>query len=253
MFRRLSLVLAVLSPLLFASSTQITPEAPIRRRVFTAPSQFQYTFFHLMRSGEMSFVTERPSAGDPNLFLCVPAAFTQLKSGTVDGLTIVGGQVIEKEINPTLNGIAYRGQNGWEILSTAAGERGEQVLKQFQNKTLSPSTLFQQVLLIHNNKVVKHPSTDKHFRRAMCLMPGGRVVISESHIPMTYNKFARDLLALNVEYAIYLDMGAWDEGWFRNPTHMRLERLGQDRSATDRQSNWLVFRKVPNLNGGQRY
>ena len=38
-------------------------------------------------------------------------------------------------------------------------------------------------------------------------------------------------------------MGAWDEGWYRNPLNNALKKIGKDLSQTHKQSNWIVFRK----------
>ena len=38
-------------------------------------------------------------------------------------------------------------------------------------------------------------------------------------------------------------MGAWDEGWYKNPINNTLVKIGKDLSQTDKQSNWIVFKK----------
>jgi hypothetical protein len=52
--------------------------------------------------------------------------------------------------------------------------------------------------------------------------------------------FAADLAALGAQTAMNLDMGAWDEGWYRGKDG-KIVRLGHDKSSTKRQSNWLVL------------
>jgi len=52
--------------------------------------------------------------------------------------------------------------------------------------------------------------------------------------------FADDLALLGAKTAMNLDMGAWDEGWYRD-ARGEIVRLGHDRSSTQRQSNWLVL------------
>ena len=51
------------------------------------------------------------------------------------------------------------------------------------------------------------------------------------------------LVLLNVKQLIYTDMGAWDEGWYKNPINNTLVKIGKDLSQTDKQSNWIIFRK----------
>jgi hypothetical protein len=80
-------------------------------------------------------------------------------------------------------------------------------------------------------------------RRGIAILNDNSIAIIESEQAITLEVFSKDLVLLNVKQLIYTDMGAWDEGWYRNPLHNVLIKIGKDLSQTDKQSNWIVFKK----------
>ena len=80
-------------------------------------------------------------------------------------------------------------------------------------------------------------------RRGIAILNDNSIAIIESEQAITLEVFSKDLVLLNVKQLIYTDMGAWDEGWYRNPLHNALKKIGKDLSQTDKQSNWIVFKK----------
>jgi hypothetical protein len=77
-------------------------------------------------------------------------------------------------------------------------------------------------------------------RRALVELAGQRFVVVESMSDsLTMQQFGEDLLELGAYNALYLDMGDWDEGWYK--TGKQVVKLGHRRTETGRQSNWLVL------------
>jgi hypothetical protein len=67
------------------------------------------------------------------------------------------------------------------------------------------------------------------------------MALVESLSAITLSQFGIDLAALGAKQLAYTDMGPWDEGWYRNSKDNKVVTLGQDRSLTNKQSNWLVL------------
>ncbi|MBK7748810.1 MAG: hypothetical protein IPI39_16325 [Candidatus Obscuribacter sp.] len=80
-------------------------------------------------------------------------------------------------------------------------------------------------------------------RRAIGLTKQGAYKIFQSDKAISFSTFNRDLVSMGVTEALYFDMGAWDEGWYRHATTGKAITIGLDRSRTDRQSNWLILKK----------
>ncbi len=72
-------------------------------------------------------------------------------------------------------------------------------------------------------------------------MKNGRTAVVESNKMITLKTFSEDLAALGVMNLLYTDMGYWDEGWYK--AGGKTITLGHYLSQTDKQSNWVVFRK----------
>lgn len=73
----------------------------------------------------------------------------------------------------------------------------------------------------------------------------------ESKTPLTLTQFGLDLKELGVKNAIYTDMGAYDEGWYRD-AEKGVKPLGNDRSLTEKQTNWFTFRLKDPISPGEK-
>jgi hypothetical protein len=51
------------------------------------------------------------------------------------------------------------------------------------------------------------------------------------------------LISNNIKNAIYLDMGTYSEGWYKNDDG-KINTIGEDMKNTDKQSNWIVYEKI---------
>ena len=182
------------------------------------------------------------SSADQNILVCIPAAFTNLNNLKVDGIYSVNGITRNKDvINKTLGGVFYIENNSCKIFQSNNG-------KLFNDSLLAivksqKTSFFQQIQCIENGKAAKFKDKKLFQRRGIAILKDNSIAIIESTEAITLEVFSNDLVLLNVRQLIYTDMGAWDEGWYRNPVNNIPIKIGKDLSQTAKQSNWIVFRK----------
>ena len=190
----------------------------------------------------IDFETTRPSKNDQNILLCVAGAYTSLKTGAVDGLYICKGKLYNNNsINNTLDGGVKIIKNKVEIFST---NKGKILSDSFLKKITEQSGIFFQQSLCMNNGVAVKMSDSKLFqRRGIVTFKSGGYAIVESKKAITLNTFSNDMLSIGAKDLLNFDMGAWDEGWYRNSVSNKLIVLGKNKSQTSKQSNWIVLKK----------
>ena len=204
-------------------------------------SKTTYTFIN-KNNCTISFETKRPDKADQNILVCIPAAFTNLNNLKVDGIYSVNGITRNKDvINQTLGGVFYIENNLCRIFQSNNG-------KLFNDSLLAivksqKTSFFQQIQCIENGKAAKFKDKKLFQRRGIAILKDNSIAIIESTEAITLEVFSNDLVLLNVRQLIYTDMGAWDEGWYRNPVNNIPIKIGKDLSQTAKQSNWIVFRK----------
>ena len=204
-------------------------------------SKTTYTFIN-KNNCTISFETKRPDKADQNILVCIPAAFTNLNNLKVDGIYSVNGITRNKDvINKTLGGVFYIENNSCKIFQSNNG-------KLFNDSLLAivksqKTSFFQQIQCIENGKAAKFKDKKLFQRRGIAILKDNSIAIIESTEAITLEVFSNDLVLLNVRQLIYTDMGAWDEGWYRNPVNNIPIKIGKDLSQTAKQSNWIVFRK----------
>lgn len=164
-------------------------------------------------------------------FLVVPAEFTN-PNNKIDGLYIVNGSLINSKINERLNGVCIIYKNKLKICN-----RNDIIINEaITNK----QNLFQQVLLLFDFKIIECTlfKNNLNLRRALVEI-NNHFYLVESKNKMTILNFQKLLYSINVKNAIYLDMGTYSEGWYRNDN--KIFTIGETMTQTKRQSNWLVF------------
>jgi len=190
------------------------------------------------------FCTTRPSTADKDVVLCIPAAFTRHDS-KIDGVFISNGVIGNASaINHELGGAMAIEKGHCKLLATNKATTLSPAFLEAVQK--AKGSLFQQFLIVHKGSPAVFRDQSKFQRRAIALTKQGTFKIFESDKAITFSTFNNDLAALGVGEALYFDMGAWDEGWYRDATTGRIIIIGLDRSRTDRQSNWLVLKQVRN-------
>lgn len=186
------------------------------------------------------FVVSRPAEKRADIYLCIPAAFTTPEN-SVDGVYIskgVSGQ--SQSPDQQLGGAMVIRAGKAQLLST---DKGKLLTKKMLDSVRNAKgSLFQQFLIVHECKPASFRDKSKFQRRAVFQTTKNAFGVVESDRPISFDVFNKDLAELGMKEALYCDMGAWDEGWYRDAANHAVVRIGLDRSLTNRQSNWLLLR-----------
>lgn len=237
----LFLLIAIAIPLVisaFKNDSLSTTALTIEKK--KAKSGYTYTIFY-KDNFKIDVSLKRPDKNDKNILLCFAGAFTDLKNLMVDGLYIDNGNISNKnKINSTIGG-AIKIMNGeCEIFPT---QKGKVLNDSLINLIVAKKgSLFQQIQLIEKGAGAKYKDVKLFQRRAIVKLKGNKTAMIESYENITLTAFTTDLLELGAIDALYTDMGAWDEGWYKNPIDNKLVTIGRMKTQTDKQCNWVVFK-----------
>lgn len=227
----LSLVLSCGVPCL--SANVLTPKRS------KCSSGVEYTWYE-QGNFNFDFAIRRPLPRNSDICLVVPCAFTT-PDNQIDGIAICNGVRIGS-VNHELGGAAVFQQGKCTLLDSGKGTLlNEKFLTAVQKHK---GSLLQQFLIVHNGKAANFKDKSKFQRRAIYETTRGRFGVIESTTPVSFETFNNDLVEMGIKEALYCDMGAWDEGWYRATTD-KVVTIGLDRSRTFRQSNWVLLRKPP--------
>lgn len=205
-----------------------------------AKSGYTYTIFH-KNNLLLDVSLKRPDKNDKNILLCIPGAYTDLQTYAVDGLYIDNGTVYNKnKVNYTLGGAIKIIKGDAEIFPT---NKGKLLNDSLVNLVVAQKgSLFQQIQMIEKGVGAKYKDVKLFQRRAIVKFKGNKTAIIESYEHITLTAFTTDMLELGVTEALYTDMGAWDEGWYKEPATGKVITIGRMRTQTDKQCNWVVFK-----------
>lgn len=185
---------------------------------------------------------KRPDRGDKAVMLSIPAAFTTTSGGVV-GIYAINGKVHNRRaISKPIGGSLIIEDGDFKIFPTKKGAVFSDAFVSSLKKRRA--TLFQQFQIVVDGTPASFKDKKRYQMRALVQFKAktDKGVI-ESKEEISFLTFNRDLAGLGVVNALYTDMGAWDEGWYRDPQNGRIVTIGNDRSATEKQSNWLYFYK----------
>lgn len=204
-------------------------------------SENEFFSFYYLKGMKVKLTDQRPSQADTSIKLCIPVAFTQLDDGSIDGLFILDGKIVDrKKVNHHLGGGFLITNDKISIFKTDDGK----VLTENWIDSISnlKGSFFQQIQLVRNGENLEFHKDQKLFqRRAIAIFNGGQIAMVESKSPITLQEFADDLVKMKVIDAIYTDMGSYDEGWLRSLENNKISVIGHNRMETQNQSNWLIF------------
>ncbi|MFM2019002.1 MAG: hypothetical protein RL007_2658 [Bacteroidota bacterium] len=223
------------------SSSKVTRQSYIRDSACTVDSLG--IVFYIPENCIAEITNMRPLKSDSSIVLVCAAAFTRLENDAIDGLYVIRGNVMNRKVNRGLGGgITIPSSGDVSSCIIAGTEMGSKLDSAFIEKIISDSvSFFQQIQLNRDGlPLVFRKDVSLFQRRAICILHG-QAVIAESRNVCTLQQFADALDAAGVDNSIYLDMGSWDEGWFRRKNN-EIQTIGLIRTATKRQSNWLVYR-----------
>jgi hypothetical protein len=194
--------------------------------------KYNCELYHYKSNGlKWKLSTKRP-VFDQNTYLCMPAAFSS-KIGKIDGFYMKDGLIINKLINSNINGYFQFNNKNFKI---------DYINSLKLNKENSKSNIFQQFLLLKNKQLVdcKNFKNRKNIRRAIVKYKDENIFIIESGNPITIYEFQIVLQKIGVNDAIYLDMGTYSEGWYKNSENKKVI-IGESYLNTNKQTNWLTL------------
>ncbi|MED9962976.1 MAG: phosphodiester glycosidase family protein [Bacteroidales bacterium] len=198
----------------------------------------QYRFArYVPQNAHYHFQRVKPDSNNTDLLMSVVAAFTSKAPEHVVGTSVSNGK---KRIYQTDAETAYCLIVGEEVKIEALSENHKSAI---ETAVKQKGDYFQQMLLIENAEaksceIFKNRAT---FRRALAQKEGETHLI-ESLDRMTIDDFIKTLISFGYQQAIYLDMGSWSEGWYRNEGN-EIIRIGNNWKSSHLQTNWLVIRK----------
>ncbi|MGZ4034281.1 MAG: hypothetical protein ACXVP4_05415 [Bacteroidia bacterium] len=205
-----------------------------------AASGYNYTIFY-KNNLLLDVSLKRPDKNDKNILLCIPGAFTDLQTSFVDGLYIDNGQIHNKDkINHSLGGAIKIINGDCEIFPTEKGKLLNDSL--IKSLVAAKGSLFQQIQMIEKGVGAKYKDVKLFQRRAIVKLKGNKTAIIESYENITLSVFTKDLLELGTVDALYTDMGAWDEGWYKNTGDDKIITIGRMKTQTEKQCNWVVLK-----------
>jgi hypothetical protein len=236
-------VLLILTCLIFTSAGAAwSKPAQLEIKSTKTPSGNEYTLFY---QGDLaaSFVIKRPKQTEDSVWFCIPCAFTSYV-GSIDGVYVCDGKVHHRHFVSDQIGGAGIIQNGtFELIAT---EKGKLLTNSYLNQLAKKrASLFQQFLIVQDGVPAHFKDKTLFQRRAIAKMKDGQTAIFESKTAITLSQFGQDLKDAGAKNALYTDMGAYGEGWYRD-AEKTVKPLGLDRSLTDKQTNWLVFSRRQN-------
>lgn len=198
----------------------------------------KYSFArYIPENAQYHFQRVKPDSNNTNLLLSVVAAFTSKAPEHVVGTSVSNGK---KRVYPTDAETAYCLIIGEEVKIEALDSNHKLAIARAVKEK---GDYFQQMHLIENSEakaceIFKNRAT---FRRALAQKEDETHLI-ESLDRMTIEDFTNTLISFGYEQAIYLDMGSWSEGWYRNEDN-EIIRIGNNWKSSHLQTNWLVIRK----------
>ena len=190
----------------------------------------------------MEFLDKRPADNDKSVQLCIAGAFTQLENYKIDGAYLCSGKIYNKNaVNHSVGGCIKIVKG---IASIYPTNKGKLLTEKYLNDLAAQkASFFQQIQLIENGKAASFKDKAYFQRRAIVTFKNGKTAVVECAESLLLSEFSKELVELGVKNALYTDMGGWDEGYYRDPVSGKKVTIGLMKTHTDRQSNWVVFRK----------
>lgn len=162
----------------------------------------------------MQVVTARPDVANARTQLSA-AAYTDLDTDQPLNLLVANGGRLQARAKVSFpDGVLTLVGDSLAITRVPIGQtppRAELTRVQQQR-----GTLMLQELLVYQGRSVHAAGGSVFQRRALAELAGHRFAVVESVADnLTLKQFGDDLLELGARNALYLDMGDWDEGWYK--------------------------------------
>ncbi|MDR0789559.1 MAG: hypothetical protein LBO06_02050 [Bacteroidales bacterium] len=202
------------------------------------------SFYHLTKyvpvKCKLKFTDIKPDKGDSKQKLCVAAAFTSKELIYVVGDYVTQGRFVGQE--PDVESGYCVIINGRPVIRPLDNQVDKYIIRAVETK----GDFFRQMLLIYDYEVVQCTIFDKYrptYRRALVEQGKGQFFVVESEERISICDFQTMLVKLGVKNAIYLDMGTWSEGFYRD-RYNEVVPIGKQTLSTKHQTNWLVFEQI---------
>ncbi|WP_022823764.1 hypothetical protein [Hymenobacter norwichensis] len=223
--------------LVVVACSEPAPQQVRAERLITRKGAVYSLFFpqHLA----LDIVTTRPNPATQVNQLSVAAAYTNLQTGEPLDLLVYNGVIRQaKATVGFLDGVLTLAGDSCRISQVSQGQCPP--LHELEQVSARRGTVLLQELLVFRGRNQRAVGGSLFQRRAIVELTDHRFAVAESASDLlTMHQFAEDLRELGAYNALYLDMGDWDEGWYK--TGKQTVKLGHRRTETHRQSNWLVF------------
>ena len=230
---RLLFLNSLLAIVILFSGCQETPGLKVEFK--TAVSKHNYTVW-TWAGIDIDWTMVRPSPDDKTIHICIPAACTEISSGRIQGAySDNGNQPYPSQHIPSLEGVCIIENGKMRLLTKDEAKKDTGFLSN------TACDHFQQILIVKDGRPESFKDKKMLQRRALVLMTGGAPAIIETKQPTSLAQFSYDLCELGADRAMHVDMGACDEGWYRYGNGVI--PIGRIKSATERQSNWVVVKE----------
>ncbi|MBI2483271.1 phosphodiester glycosidase family protein [Candidatus Uhrbacteria bacterium] len=220
--------------------TTVTPSAPARiHDLRVAHVRVGDRGYRVFRQDwpDIRFTVTRPAREASRLVLVVPGTYTSPQN-TVEGFVVLDGVVIRDHERQGWDGVAVFRDGHVEIRQTDNGK----LLTRSALRAIAATgaSLIQGHLLVYRGIAQEFKQQPQTLRRALVIDATGPAIVESGDL-VDLNAFARDLVSWGAVAAMNLDMGAWSEGWYRDPERGTIVTIGLPNPATERQSNWILF------------
>jgi hypothetical protein len=217
--------------LAFLSTSAMAEEASVKG------NKYDQWLFQSDSDLQPSISLERPSDANSDVQMVVAGAYTS-KGGDTEGIIMIDG-VILSDKKKTWDGALVINNGEATVISTSDGTiLTDDLLKTFSTHRIS---MIQGHLLVKNGTAQGFKPQQLFQRRAYVVMKDGRTGIIQSQTPLDLVVFASDLVDLGVNFAMNLDMGSWDSGWYKDADQVK-HLIGSSHKYAHLQTNWVVIK-----------
>lgn len=174
-----------------------------------------------------------PDRNDPNIILAAQAADIRR-----DNRKILGAFVLKGE--PLAWGLSKKGFCAIIDGKVTVGFSEDSPL--FEEAIDKGGYFFRQFPLVNNGSPVENDNENKTMRKALCSR-AGQLLIAVSETDETMNEFARALVGLGVENAIYLVGSHSSFGWFIDSNGEKTLFAQDVHRGSYKNENYIIWRK----------
>ena len=200
-----------------------------------------YTVFRPHGETVPALALKRPDSALEEVALSVAGVPTDPRDG-VQGVVVVEGKIVQTDVMQWDGAVVILNHR----LQILDANKGYLFTDDFvKTRAKSGATMFQAPLLVYQSKPRKVLAGAVIQRRALVMLHDDSPAVVEGNQPTTLDVFAADLALAGIKHAVDLDMAGRSEGWYRDPLHKNPVVIGENKSRTATQTNWLIFRKKP--------